>query len=256
LLATLGLGGTTFGLTRWSSTASLDAIAIATIVAGLVMLAAFLWVEARRSDKAMMPLAMFADRCFAGLNLLTFLLYGAFGAAMLLIPYVLISAGGYSPVQAGMAMLPLPILLTLASPPMGQLAGRIGPRWFLIAGPLVVAGGMLLGQRIGSDTSYWTSVFPAMAVMAAGMAIAVAPLTSALLGSVAEEHVGTASGFNSAVARIGGLIATASLGVVLARTGEALIGGFHLALVGAAITAVAASAAAVFLVKQVKLKAP
>jgi MFS family permease len=168
---------------------------------------------------------------------------------------VLISAGGYSPVQAGMAMLPLPILLTLASPPMGQLAGRIGPRWFLIAGPLIVAAGMLLGQRIGSDTSYWTSVFPAMAVMAAGMAIAVAPLTSALLGSVAEEHVGTASGFNSAVARTGGLIATASLGVVLAREGEALIGGFHLALVGAAITAVAASAAAVFLVKQVKLRA-
>jgi EmrB/QacA subfamily drug resistance transporter len=256
VLATLGLGGTTFGLTRWSSSASLDAIAIATIIAGLAMLAAFLWVEARRGDKAMMPLAMFADRCFAGLNLLTFLLYGAFGAAMLLIPYVLITAGGYSPVQAGMAMLPLPILLTLASPPMGQLAGRIGPRWFLIAGPLVVAGGMLLGQRIGSDTSYWTSVFPAMAVMAAGMAIAVAPLTSALLGSVDEKHVGTASGFNSAVARTGGLIATASLGVVLAREGEALIGGFHVALVGAAITAVAASAAALFLVKRVKLKAP
>lgn len=256
LLATLGLGGTTYGLTRWSSSASLDAAAIATIVAGLLMLGAFLWVEARRGATAMMPLAMFADRCFAGLNLLTFLLYGAFSAAMLLIPYVLISAGDYSPVEAGMAMLPLPILLTLASPPMGQLAGRIGPRWFLIAGPLVVAGGMLLGQRIGSGASYWTSVFPAMAVMAAGMAIAVAPLTSALLGSVPEEHVGTASGFNSAVARIGGLIATASLGVVLARTGEALIGGFHLALIGAAITAVAASAAAVFLVKQVKLRSP
>ena len=70
------------------------------------MLAAFLWVEARRGDKAMMPLAMFADRCFSGLNLLTFLLYGAFGAAMLLIPYVLIEAGGYSPVEAGLAMLP------------------------------------------------------------------------------------------------------------------------------------------------------
>ena len=253
-LATLGLLGTTYGLTRWSSSASLDTIAIATILAGLVMLAVFLWVEARRGDAAMMPLAMFADRCFSGLNLLTFLLYGAFGVAMLLIPYVLISAGGYSPVQAGLAMLPLPILLTIASPPMGQLAGRIGPRWFLIIGPLVVAAGMLLGRLIGADTNYWTSVFPAMTMMAAGMAIAVAPLTASVLGSVDERHVGTASGFNSAVARTGGLIATAMLGIVLSREGEALITGFHLSLIGAAIASAAASAAALLMVGNVKMK--
>ncbi|MEO6113050.1 MAG: MFS transporter [Sphingomicrobium sp.] len=254
LLATLGLGGATYGLTRWSSTASLDTIAIAAITAGLAMLAAFLWVEARRGDKAMMPLGMFADPCFSGLNLLTFLLYGAFGAAMLLIPYVLIEAGGYSPVQAGMAMLPLPILLTIASPPMGQLAARIGPHWPLTAGPLVVAAGMLLARRIESDASYWTTVFPAMAVMAAGMSIAVAPLTASVLGSVDEKHVGTASGFNSAVARIGSLIATALLGVVLSRQGEELITGFHLALIGAAIAAAAGSAAALFLVGNVKMR--
>ena len=253
-LATLGLLGTTYGLTRWSSSATLDLIAITTIVGGFAMLAAFLWVEARRGDQAMMPLAMFADRCFSGLNLLTFLLYGAFGAAMLLIPYVLISAGGYSPVEAGLAMLPLPILLTIASPPMGQLAGRLGPRWFLISGPLVVAAGMLLGQRIGADTNYWTSVFPAMAVMAAGMAIAVAPLTASVLGSVEERHVGTASGFNSAVARTGGLIATAMLGIVLSKDGTELIAGFHLSLTGAAIAAVAASAAALLLVGNVRMK--
>ena len=107
-----------------------------------------------------MPLGMFADRCFSGLNLLTFLLYGAFGAAMLLIPYVLIEAAGYSPVEAGLALLPLPILMTLASPPMGQLAARIGPRWPLTIGPLVVGGGMLLGQRIDADSSYWTGRLP------------------------------------------------------------------------------------------------
>lgn len=253
-LAMLGLGGATYGLTRWSSSAQLDPIAIAAVAAGFAMLAAFLWVEARRGDKAMMPLAMFGDRQFAGLNLLTFLLYGAFGAAMLLIPYVLISAGGYSPVQAGMAMLPLPILLTLASPPIGQVAGRIGPRWFLVAGPLVVAVGLLIALRIGATTSYWTSVFPAMVVMAAGMAIAVAPLTSSVLGSVDEKHVGTASGFNSAVARAGGLIATAALGIVLAQTGAKLIADFHLALVGSAVTAAAASAAALILVKKVKVQ--
>ena len=137
---------------------------------------------------------------------------------------------------------------------MGQLAARIGPRWPLTIGPLVVAGGMLLGQRIGADTSYWTRAFPAITVMAIGMAIAVAPLTSSVLGSVEERHVGTASGFNSAVARTGGLIATALLGVVLSRQGDALIAGFHLALVGAAVAAAAASVAALLLVRNVKMR--
>ena len=253
-LATAGLGGTTYGLTLWSSSGSLTTTAISTIVIGFVLLASFLAVESRRGDKAMMPLAMFADPCFSGLNLLTLLLYGAFGAVMLLVPYVLIEAAGYSPVQAGLALLPLPILLTLASPPMGQLAARIGPRWPLIIGPLICGGGMLLGQRITSDTSYWIAAFPSITVMAIGMAIAVAPLTSSVLGSVDEKHVGTASGFNSAVARTGGLIATALLGVVLSRQGEGLIAGFHLALVGSAIAAAAASLSALLLVGNVKMR--
>ncbi len=254
LLATAGLLGATYGLTRWSSHAQLDAVAIATIAAGLVMLGIFLMVEHKRGNRAMMPLAMFADRCFSGLNLLTFLLYGAFGAAMLLIPYVLIEAMGYSPVEAGLALLPLPILLTLGSPVMGQLAMRIGPHWPLTIGPIVVGAGMLLGLRIEADSSYWTTTLPAVAVMAAGMAIAVAPLTSSVLGSVDEKHVGTASGFNSAVARTGGLIATALLGTVLAHQGKELIPGFHGALVASAIAAAAASLTAITMVGKVKMK--
>jgi EmrB/QacA subfamily drug resistance transporter len=253
-LATAGLGGTTYGLTLWSSSGSLTATAIASIVIGFVLLGGFLAVEQRRRDKAMMPLGMFTDPCFSGLNLLTLLLYGAFGVAMLLVPYVLIEAADYSPVQAGLALLPLPILLTLASPPMGQLAARIGPRWPLIIGPVVVAGGMLLGQRITADTNYWEATFPAITVMSVGMAIAVAPLTSSVLGSVKEKHVAMASGFNSAVARTGGLIATALLGVVLRREGDALIDGFHLAMIGSAIAAAAASLAALFLVRNVKMR--
>ena len=256
LLATAGLLGATYGLTRWSSSDRLDTIAIGTIVGGLAMLAAFLVVEHKRGNRAMMPLAMFADRCFAGLNLLTFLLYGAFGAAMLLIPYVLIEAAGFSPVEAGMALLPLPILLTLASPPMGALAMRIGPHWPLTIGPIVVGVGMLLGLRIEADSSYRTTTLPAVTVMAAGMAIAVAPLTSSVLGSVDEKHVGTASGFNSAVARTGGLIATALLGTVLAHHGKELIPGFHGALIVSAIAAAAASLTALTLVGKVKMKRP
>ncbi len=254
LLATAGLGGATFGLTRWSSSGVLDLVAGASIVAGLALLAAFAAVERHRRDKAMMPLAIFTGRCFLGLNLMTFLLYGAFAAAMLLVPYVLIEAVGYSPVQAGMALLPLPILIALGSPVMGQFAARIGPRLPLTVGPVVVALGMLLGLRIGSDSGYWADVLPAIAVMAAGMAILVAPLTSSVLGSVDEKHVALASGFNSAVSRIGGLIATALLGVVLAHRGEALLAGFHGALVAAAVVAVAGSVAALTLLGGVKMK--
>ena len=113
---------------------------------------------------------------------------------------------------------------------------------------------MLLGQRITADTNYWVAAFPAITMMSIGMAIAVAPLTSSVLGSVPEKHVGTASGFNSAVSRTGGLIATALLGVVLSREGDALIDGFHLALVGSAIAAAAASLSALFLVRNVKMR--
>ena len=253
-LATAGLGGTTYGLTRWSSSGTADATSIVTIVGGFAMLALFLWVERQRRERAMMPLAMFADRCFVGLNLMTFLLYGAFGAAMLLVPYVLIEAVGYSPVQAGLALLPLPILISVGSPIMGQLAMRIGPRWPLAIGPLVVGAGMLLGLRIGSDSPYWTEVMPPVAVMALGMAIAVAPLTSSVLGSVDQKHTGTASGFNSAVARIGGLIATALLGVVLSREGAGLIGGFHSALVASAVVCAAASVSALTLLGNIKMR--
>jgi len=253
-LATAGLGGTTYGLTRWSSSGEVDLAVGATVIAGFAMLVLFLWVEKARKGRAMMPLGMFGDRCFIGLNLLTFLLYGAFGAAMLLVPYVLIEAGGYSPVQAGMALLPLPILISIGSPIMGQLAMRIGPRTPLAIGPLVVGAGMLLGLRIVTDSPYWTVVMPAIAVMALGMAIAVAPLTASVLGSVDPKHTGMASGFNSAVARIGGLIATALLGVVLSRQGEQLIGGFHSALVASAIVGGAASLTAITLLGSVKMR--
>ena len=241
LLATAGLGGLTYALTLWSATRRFTLEPQIELVAGMAMLVGFLWVEYRRGARAMMPLGLFKGRCFSGLNLLTFLLYGAFGAAMLLIPYVLITSGGYSPIEAGLAMLPLPILMTAASPTMGGLAMRIGPRIPLTIGPLIVAVGMVLARLINEDSSYWTGAFPTILVMALGMTIAVVPLTSSVLGSVEEQHVAMASGFNSAVARTGGLIATALLGSVLASKGEELFAGFHAAMfVSAGVAAVAA----------------
>lgn len=244
LLATGGLGGLTYGLTLWSAHRHAGPTVVIAIVAGMSLIGGFLAVEHRRGDSGMLPLQLFASRCFSGLNLLTFLLYGAFGAAMLLIPYVLISSGGYSPVDAGLALLPLPVVMTVASPSMGVLAARIGPRLPLAIGPLIVAVGLLLSWLMGTQTGYWQGVFPAILVMALGMTIAVAPLTAAVLGSVEERHVAMASGFNSAVARTGGLIATALLGAVLAENGAALFGAFHVAMtVSAAASALASTIA-------------
>ena len=239
-LATLGLGGLTYALTLWSATRHFTTEALIALAVGIVTLAGFLWSEHHRGSRAMMPLTLFKGRCFSGLNLLTFLLYGAFSAGMLLIPYVLITSGGYSPVEAGLAMLPLPILMTSASPMMGGLAARIGPRIPLTVGPLIVGVGMALSPLMTEHSPYWTGTFPTILVMALGMTIAVAPLTSSVLGSVEEQHVAMASGFNSAVARTGGLIATALLGAVLASKGAQLFAGFHAAMfVSAGVAAVA-----------------
>ncbi len=256
LLATGGLGGLTYGLTLWSATRHFTNQAMATLGAGVVMLAAFLWVEYRRGTRAMMPLALFKGRSFSGLNLLTFLLYGAFSAAMLLIPYVLITSGGYSPVEAGLAMLPLPILLASISPTMGSLAARLGPRIPLTIGPLIVAAGMMLSRLMSQDASYWAGPFPTILVMAIGMTIAVAPLTSSVLGSVEERHVAMASGFNSAVARTGGLIATALLGAVLASKDAQLFAGFHMAMIISAAIAALGSVVALTMLGGVKMKEP
>jgi len=244
LLATLGLGALTFGLTLWSSQGSLSLTAATAVAAGALLLLVFIRVEHQTGGKAMIPLRYFRDPCFSSLNLMTFLLYGAFGSALLVVPYVLIAAGGYSPIEAGLALLPVPILISLGSPLMGQLATRIGPRLPLTIGPLVVAAGLLLGVRIGSGESYWTQVFPSVSVMALGMAIAVAPLTSTVLVSVDSKHTGMVSGFNSALSRAGGLVGVALLGAVLANEGEALFGPFTIAMIVCGIVAVLAGMAA------------
>jgi MFS family permease len=123
---------------------------------------------------------------------------------------------------------------------MGQLASKIGPRWPLTIGPLVVAAGLLLGTRVASGQTYWTDVLPGVSLMAIGMALAVAPLTSAVLVTVDPEHTGMVSGFNSALSRTGGLIGVALLGAVLASTGKAILQPYEVALMIAAAVAACA----------------
>ena len=242
-LATVGLGTLTWGLISGSGPVGWAPAPAAGVVAGFILLAFFVIWEGKMGERAMMPLSLFGSRGFVGLTLLTLLLYGALGGFLLLLPYVLIQADSYTSTEAGLALLPLPLLLSVMSPLMGRLAGRSGSRRLLIIGPLVVAAGFLLMLRVEGDSSYWIAVLPSLVVTSVGLACAVAPLTTAVL-AVDMSHTGSASGFNSAIARSGGLVATALMGSVLARNGPALINGFHVAIILAALACIAAAASA------------
>jgi EmrB/QacA subfamily drug resistance transporter len=247
-LVTAALGALTWGLTVGSGHVGWTPSALGLGGAGVVLMLGFLAVERTRHDRAMMPLALFGSASFIGLTALTLLLYGALGALLVLVPFVLIQAGGYSGAQAGAALVPFAIVLALASPAMGALVGKIGPRIPLTIGSLIVAGGFLSFLRVAAHAGYWTTVFPAILVTSVGMAGAVAPLTTAVLASVDSRHSGSASGLNSAAARTGGMVATALLGGVLGAAGPALINGFHTATLICALASVAAAASAFFLI--------
>jgi EmrB/QacA subfamily drug resistance transporter len=244
ILATVSLGALTWGLIIGTGRQGWTAPAVAGLGAGLALLAAFVAWEGGKGRDAMMPLSLFGSRSFAGLTLLTLLLYGALGGLLVLLPYVLIETGGYSSTMAGVALLPLPLIIAATSPMLGGVAGRFGARPLLVAGPLIVTAGLLLLVRVNADMAYWATVFPGLLVISAGMACAVAPLTTAVLASVDPVHTGSASGFNSAIARTGGLVATALLGSALASRGGALVENFHAALIVAALACVAAAASA------------
>jgi predicted MFS family arabinose efflux permease len=187
-----------------------------------------------------MPVSLFASKVFVGLTVLTLLLYGALSGLLMLLPYLLIVGGGYTPTQAGFALLPFSIVVGAASRLTGRMTEAIGPRWPLTIGPIVTGIGFALLVRVNPQASYWTSVLPGMATIALGMAGAVAPLTTAVLASVDERHTGTASGFNSAISRTGGLIATALAGAVISRAGTDLFGAFQVAALVSAVLAAAA----------------
>lgn len=251
-VATIAMGALTWGLTIGSGRGGWTMSAIVWSIVGVALTVAFILVEKWRGARAMMPLALFGSATFIGLTLLTLLLYGSMGALMVLVPYLLIKAYGYSGTQAGAALLPFAIILAVLSPLMGRIAGRIGPRLPLTIGPIVVAAGFFLLLRVGADAGYWLDLFPAIVVMAIGMAGAVAPLTTAVLSSVDERFTGAASGLNSAVARTAGLIATALLGSVLGASGAELIGGFRATSWACAFASIGAAASAFFLIRIAK----
>jgi hypothetical protein len=249
-IATVGLGLITFALTRASESPAGHA-SMSAAGAGIVLLGAFLGYEAKLGERAIMPLALFAAPTFVGLNVLTFFLYGSLGGLIVLLPFYLIRIEGWLSMAAGAALLPVPVLIGLGSRFMGRVASRHGARLPLAIGSGLVGLGLALYARIGTQgINYWLDIFPPTLLVALGMGACVAPLTTAVIASVDSYHVGLASGFNNAVARIAGLIATALLGFVFAgqdSTETFMIGFRAAALIGAASAAIAAGAALFFL---------
>jgi len=214
VLGVLGLGGPVFGLIEQPQYGFGDPRVAVPIVGGLILLIAFVAWE-RRTPEPMLPLHLFGVRNFAVGNLTTLAMYGGLGVSTFFIVVFVQQVGGYTPIAAGLSLLPITLLLFALSRRFGALADRLGPRWFMSTGPFVAGAGLLLFARSGAHPSYPAVILPAVLVFGLGLAATVAPLTATVLGSVEQGHSGLASGANNAVARIASLLAIAAVGAAV-----------------------------------------
>jgi EmrB/QacA subfamily drug resistance transporter len=212
LLAALALAGATLALTDGPETGWGEPRIVASIVVCVVAVIAFVLVERRAADP-LVPGRLLRIQQFVAANLVTLALYAAIAGALFLLPLELQIGLGYSPLQTGVALLPWTGVMLLLSARGGRLANRIGPRLPMTAGPIVVGVGMVLMMRIGPGASYVTEVLPAILVMALGLSLTVAPLTTTVLAAASSADAGVASAINNTVARVAGLLAVAVIPV-------------------------------------------
>ncbi len=233
-LVTLGLIGLTYGLIEGPGGHWTDSLVLAALLGGLLLLAAFFWWE-HRTPSPMLPLNLFGSGQFTSANVVTFVVYGGIGGALFLLPIQLQEVSGYSPLESGIALLPVTAITLALSQRSGELADRIGPRLQMSVGPVLVGIGLGLFTLITASGNYFTEVLPGVLVFGIGLAVAVAPLTSTVLAAVPAEHAGMASAVNNDVARAAALIAVALLPAAGGLTGDAyrhpvvFSAGFHTA---------------------------
>ena len=243
VLGAAGLAGVTYALVEgpeagWTSVTILGAAAV-----GILGLVTFVLNE-QRSSHPMLPLDMFASVQFTSANAVTFAVYGALGGALFLLGLQLQQVVGYTPLAAGAAFFPVTIIMLALSQRAGALATRIGPRLPMTVGPIVAGLGLALMTRIDEGGTYLGDVLPAVGVFGLGLALTVAPLTTAVLAAADDRHAGIASGVNNAVARVAGLLAISVLPVAAGITGadyrdaDAFARGFDRGVTMAAVLSV------------------
>lgn len=216
ILLTLSLCSFTFSLLEVPELGYAHWLVIAGLLIGILLLVIFIIVERNISDP-MVPLALFRNITFSGVNLLTLFLYGALGGIMLFLSLNIIQIQGYSQFQAGLTFLPFSLIMLAMARKMGRLTDQHGARRFLIMGPTIAGIGMLWLAMVGrtqGPSEYWTTYFPGFIVFAFGLSITVVPLTTAVMASVGENQSGIASGINNSVTRIAGSFTNAILGAV------------------------------------------
>jgi EmrB/QacA subfamily drug resistance transporter len=234
-LVTLGLAGIVGALIVGPDTGFTQPGVLAAAIGGVVLLRAFVALE-RRATSPLVPLDIFRERQFVGVNAATLLVYAALSGLFFLLMLQLQSVVGYSALQAGASLLPINVLMLVLSPVAGRATARVGPRLLMSVGSVVAAAGMLLFTRVQPGARYTTSVLPAAIVFGIGLSSLVAPLTSVALGALGESRAGLASGVNNAVARLAGLLAVAvlplaaGLGGVHDLRGSAIAVGFTRAM--------------------------
>jgi EmrB/QacA subfamily drug resistance transporter len=214
ILCALGLGGPVFALIEQPQYGWGDPRVSIPLIGGIVLFVAFLVWE-RHDPEPMMPLGLFKIRNFAVGNLTTLTLYAGLGIATFFLILFIQQVGGYTPIEAGLSLLPVTIMMFLLSRRFGALADRVGPHLFMSVGPIVAGFGLLLLARTNANADYLTQILPGVLVFGLGLSATVAPLTATVLSSVEAGHSGLASGVNNAVARIAGLLAIAALGAVV-----------------------------------------
>ncbi|WP_044438674.1 DHA2 family efflux MFS transporter permease subunit [Agreia bicolorata] len=227
-LGIVGLGLPVFALIEQSNFGWASPVIFVPAAVGAASFVLFILHE-RRTAQPMMPLSLFRVRNFSVGNVSTLFVYGALSLGTFLLAVFLQQVAGYSATLAGLSTLPTTIISIALSTQIGRLAGRFGSRLFMFVGPIVSGVGFLLLLRVTDSADYWSQVFPGIVVFGLGMTITVAPLTSAILGSIEQAHAGIASAVNNAVSRVAGLIAVAAAGLIVGSNLD--VAGFHRAAI-------------------------
>jgi len=216
-LAAAGLTGVVYALTEGPSKGWGEPAVLICGLAGIAAIVGFLVVESR-SDHPILPLDLFRSGQFTAANAVTFVVYGALGGALFLIPIQLQRVLHYSPTAAGSSLLPITVVMLALSARMGRLATRIGPRIPMTVGPLLAGLGLLIVSQVGVGSNYFTDLLPGVLIFALGLSATVAPLTATVLAAAPAENAGVASAVNTDVARTAQLVAVAILPVVAGIT--------------------------------------